>query len=290
MRIAAIQFDIAWEDKAANHAAIEGLLDKAGVAPGTFVLLPELGDTGFSFNLEVIVDDRSLAWGRQVAQERSIILQVGHAERGPDGRGRNCATIIGPDGGMVGQYQKVHPFSYGREIEHFSGGDHLFIADLAFNAGKGAQAAQGEDVMRLGDTTRVCPLICYDLRFPELWRIATCNGAEVFTIGASWPAARQQHWRSLLIARAIENQAYVVGVNRVGADPHLEYLGGSLVVSPTGEIVAEAGDYPAVLQADLDIRTLRTWRETFPALDDMRTELLGSLPLRKGAAETLPPC
>lgn len=266
MRVAAIQFNIAWEDKPANHAAIERLLDEANVPPGTFVVLPELGDTGFSFNLDSIVDGRSLAWATRVARDRSIAIQLGHAERGPDGRGRNCATMIDSQGAVVGQYQKVHPFSFGREVEHFSGGDHLLLIGLRVPRPESRPAT-------------VCPLVCYDLRFPELWRFATARGAEVFTLGASWPAARQQHWRALLIARAIENQAYVVGVNRVGSDPHLEYAGGSIIVSPQGEILAEAGDHPAVLQADLDMMALQDWRTTFPAISDIRPPLIGSWPI-----------
>lgn len=126
----------------------------------------------------------------------------------------------------------------------------------------------------------MCPLICYDLRFPELWRLGAVEEADVFTIGASWPAARQQHWRALLIARAIENQAYVVAVNRIGDDPHIKYAGGSLIISPTGEVLAEApaGNVPIVLQAELDPAALRAWREKFPALADIHRELLGSIP------------
>ena len=114
-------------------------------------------------------------------------------------------------------------------------------------------------------------MICYDVRCPELRRIAAGAGAEVFTIGASWPSARQSHWRSLLIARAIENQAYVVSVNRVGADPHLQYVGGSVIVSPTGEILAEAdGETPQVVLADIDPALAVDARARIPALKNER--------------------
>ncbi len=263
MRFALVQHDIIREDKCANHAIVERMLDDAKIAPGTFVLLPEMGDTGFSFNLDKIVDDESVQWGSRCARERSIYLQVGHAERGPDGRGRNCATVIAPDGEIVGQYQKVHPFSYGREIEHFTGGDHLLLVEI--------------------DGMCICPLICYDLRFPELWRIAARAGAEVVIIVASWPAARQLHWRSLLIARAIEDQAYIIAVNRVGRDPHLEYAGESMIISPEGKILAEGDDRPRVLQADLDLNALRDWRAKFPALRDIHDDLLGSIHIERVA-------
>jgi predicted amidohydrolase len=259
MRFAAIQFDIVWEDKVANHAIIERLLDDANVPAGTFVVLPEMGDTGFSFNLDRIVDERSIEWGMGVARDRGIHIQLGHVTRGRDHRGRNCATVINSRGEGAGQYQKVHPFSYGREIEHFSGGDHLLLVDAGHCS--------------------ICPLICYDLRFPELWRVAARKGAQVFTIGASWPAARQRHWRSLLIARAIENQAFVIAVNRTGRDPHLEYEGGSAIIGPTGEILAEAQREAAVLQAEIDIESLLSWRSTFPALHDLQPSLLGDWPV-----------
>lgn len=259
MRVAAIQFDIVWEDKPANHAIVERMLDDVKIEAGTFVLLPELGDTGFSFNLEKTMDGATLPWAKRVARERGIWLQPGYAERGSDGKGRNCAAVIGPDGEVRGVYQKVHPFSYGREIEHFSGGEKLVICEV--------------------DGAPLCPLICYDLRFPELWRHAALTGAEIFTIGASWPAPRQAHWRALLIARAIENQSYIVAVNRVGSDPHLPYAGGSIIVSPQGEVLAEGGEETAVLTAELDFEALREWRKTFPALRDVHRALLGSIPI-----------
>jgi len=256
MRVAAVQLDIVWEDKPANHAAAESLIEGAGIEPGALVVLPELADTGFSFDIDRIADEQSAAWAASFAARCQLWLQAGFARRGEDGRGRNCAAIVSPAGELGPVYEKVHPFQ-GREAAVYGGGDHLVIRDC--------------------DGAAVCPLICYDLRFPELWRVAVRAGAEVFTIGASWPAVRQAHWRALLIARAIENQAYVVGVNRVGRDPNVEYAGGSIVVSPTGEVVAEAGTGTEVLTATLDLETLRRWRASFPALRDTRTDLLGSM-------------
>lgn len=265
MHFAAVQFDIVWEDKPANHAIIERMLGQAQppLQSNTFVLLPELGDTGFSMNLDRIVDDQSLAWACQLAQRFGVFVQHGFARRATASdhvtrpAGRNCAAVIAPDGSVMGEYRKVHPFSYGKESQFYGGGDHLAIAKCG-----GAM---------------VCPMICYDLRFPELWRLAALAGAEVFTIGASWPAARQHHWRALLLARAIENQAYVVAVNRVGRDPHLPYAGGSIIISPKGDILAEAADQPEILHADLDLASLRQWRAEFPALRDIKRDLLGNI-------------
>ncbi|MFO0873335.1 MAG: nitrilase-related carbon-nitrogen hydrolase [Phycisphaerales bacterium] len=281
MNVLAIQHDIAWEDKQANHATVEDMLDAARPPQGATVVLAELFDTGFSFNLDAIVDARTVAWGQSVAAARSLNILCGHAERGgaseADGarnagearraddrtprtttpRGRNCLTLIAPGGVVRGRYEKVHPFTFGREGEHYGGGSRLLLRRI--------------------DGATVCPLICYDLRFPELWRLAALAGAEVFLLGASWPAARQHHWRALCIARAIENQAYVVAVNRVGRDPTLAYAGGSLVVDPRGKVIAEAGDAPMTLAATLDLADLRAWRAQFPALRDAHREFLGAI-------------
>jgi predicted amidohydrolase len=143
-------------------------------------------------------------------------------------------------------------------------------------------------IARCGDVN-VCPLVCYDLRFPELWRLpalASEHPAEVFTIGASWPTPRAAHWRALLIARAIENLVFVIGVNRTGRDPSHSYAGGSMIVSHAGEILAEAGDGPEVIQADLDLEALRAWRRDFPALRDAQKHLLGTIPIDHAAAES----
>jgi predicted amidohydrolase len=176
VKVAAVQPDIAWEDKPANHATIERMLDEAGVGPGAYVLLPELGDTGFSFDLDAIVDEATLPWATGLAQRLGIWIQPGFAQRGPDGKGRNCAAIIDPAGEVLAVYGKVHPFTYSQEPTYYSGGDSV--------------------VVRACGRAAVCPLICYDLRFPELWRFAAQAGAEVFTIGASWPEPRQAHWRA----------------------------------------------------------------------------------------------
>lgn len=290
MRFACVQLDIVWEDKAANHAIIERMLDGArpAIEPGAFVLIPELGDTGFSMNLDRIVDDRSLAWAISLARRRGIFVQHGFARLAAAGplqargdreaasgkaKGRNCAVIVSPSGDILADYEKVHPFTFGREAEQYSGGDHLSLAHCA--------------------EATVCPLICYDLRFPELWRLAAISAphpaAEVFAIGASWPAPRQHHWRSLCIARAIENQAFVVACNRCGRDPHLPYSGGSLIVSPKGDILAEAADEPMILQADLDLAALRAWRSEFPALRDAHRELLGRARVIGSAPASAPP-
>jgi predicted amidohydrolase len=150
---------------------------------------------------------------------------------------------------LVAKYRKMHPFSLGGENEHYAAGQDPVIFDW--------------------NGVKVCPLVCYDLRFPEIFRTAVVRGAEVFVVIANWPRARQRHWEILLKARAVENQAYLVGINRVGRDPNLKYRGGSLIVDPRGEVIAEGMEREVVIRAEIDPADLRDYRRRFPALRDM---------------------
>lgn len=262
MRAHLVQLDIAWEDRAANHSKVAALLADIDIQSGDLVALPELFDTGFSFNIERTcdTDDATSRFCRGLALERACFVHGSLTAVGPDGRGRNRAVAYGPDGQLLSSYDKIHPFSLGKEHERFSGGD--------------AVTTWWWDAPQAGSLT-VCPAICYDLRFPELFRAGLRLGAEAFVIGANWPSSRSAHWRALLLARAIENQAFVLGINRCGRDPALEYAGGSIAVSPTGEILAEADDREQVLTAEIDPGTLRRWRDKFPAWRDLRPEIFG---------------
>ncbi|HTL28529.1 MAG TPA: nitrilase-related carbon-nitrogen hydrolase, partial [Tepidisphaeraceae bacterium] len=118
----------------------------------------------------------------------------------------------------------------------------------------------------------VAPFVCYDLRFPEIFRRAVRKGATLMTVIANWPEARINHWLTLLQARAIENQCYVIGINRCGFDPQLRYPGRSVVVDPHGVIIADAGHQQRVLIADLDPKLVETTRTKLPFLSDMRED------------------
>lgn len=261
MEVALVQYDIAWEDKAANHARIEAMLDEAGLQPGTFVLLPELGDTGFTINPDVHRNEEhdSMAWARALAHRLDITIQVGHGMRQANGTWHNCATIVGPQGELA-TYAKIHPMRMLGEHRFFAGGESLLVTDIG--------------------PLQAAAMICYDLRFGELFRLAAMEGAELFAIGACWPSERIAHWRALLVARAIEGQAWVLGCNRVGSDPNLDYGGTSIVIAPDGTVLAEAdASQEIVLKATLDVDWGRKFREQFPFLKDMRQDLLGTCPV-----------
>lgn len=265
MRAHLVQLSIAWHDKAANHDRVAALLDKADVSPGDFVLLPEMFDTGFSFDVEATNDKNgtTLTFLLELADDLGVVVQGGrtvaacHSEQCA---ARNIMTAAAPGQRVLCEYTKIHPFSLGGEQARFPGGSDVMVYPHAASDA----------------TFTIQPAICYDLRFPELFRAGLAKGADVIAIGACWPAARAAHWRALLIARAIENQAYALGVNRVGSDPDttekpgLKYAGGSIVVSPRGEVVGELGDEEGVLSVEVDPKEVRRWREIFPAWKDRR--------------------
>lgn len=252
MHIAAVQFDISWEDARSSILSASTMLAMADLPAGTLAVLPEMFATGFSMNAELTLaaqaeTEQTLS---QLALTFGLYLCGGLVARGTSGLPENQAVLYGPDGIEVGRYTKRHPFTPLGE-------------DKVYAAGNEAT------VLKVNDAG-IAPLICYDLRFPEEFRAGAKIGAEVFLILASWPAARQNHWTTLLQARAIENQAYVVGVNRTGQDPNCQYAGGSMIVSPRGEILAQAGAGPQILSAEIDLADLRAYRQDFPALRDMK--------------------
>lgn len=254
MNVLGLQFDIAWEEKPANFSKVRRLLKDAAPERNSLVVLPEMFATGFSMNAGAITEppggetDQFLAG---IAREFGVCLMAGAARQWPGGRPQNQALVFAPDGALIICYAKMRPFTLGGEREHYAAGENL-------------------TVFRWQDCT-VAPFICYDLRFPELFRqAAAAHRPELFTVIASWPEKRILHWVRLLQARAIENQAYVLGVNRIGKDPHFAYCGRSIIVDPHGEILADAGAQEGYLGAKLDLPTLRKYREGLPFLADLR--------------------
>ncbi len=252
MEIFCIQTDIAWEDRPANFARIEAQLDGVMVPSGSLLVFPELCTAGFTMNVAGVAeapDGESARFFGGLAHRFSSHVIAGIPGLNPvTGRGRNEAVCFSPDGAESARYRKLHLFTFAGEGGHYEPGSELVTVDC--------------------DGWKVAPLICYDLRFPEEFRTLAHGGAEVFVVMANWPAIREDHWLTLLRARAIENQAYVVGVNRCGSDPKLEYSGASLVVGPTGQVLARAGSEPTVLRARLERAAIDDWRRDFPALSD----------------------
>ncbi len=254
MRAHLFQLDLVWEDREANFRLVDRAVAKADIEAGDLIVLPELFDSGFSLNVKSTSDKegRTLRFLLELADDLGVTVQGSRTVQSCSAcaNATNRATIVAPGETLLCEYSKIHPFTFGREPEAFDGGDS--IETYAWNG------------------LTICPAVCYDLRFPELFRLGLARGAELFALGANWPDARQQHWQALAIARAIENQAFVLAVNRTGRDPHLNYIGGTIAVGPQGEILGELGDDPGVLSVQIDTDTVRSWRETFPAWRDIK--------------------
>jgi predicted amidohydrolase len=255
MKLICCQFDIAWENKPANHDKVRRLLDQARPSRGSLVILPEMFATGFSMNVAVINDSvthETRDFLSRLAADYGVYVVGGLVETAPDGRGRNECAVFSPAGDELARYCKMHPFTFGGEADHYIAGDSV-------------RTFQWHEFT-------VAPFICYDLRFPEIFRLAVRQGANLYIVIANWPAPRIHHWTALLQARAIENQAYVAGANRCGADPKLSYPGRSSIIDPRGTILAEAESAEGVIAAEADYQALVSYRQELPFLQDMRDD------------------
>lgn len=252
MNIVAVQTDIQWENRKANHANVREMIVRAEIPAGSLIVLPEMFDVGFSMNTAATdPGDPSVSetFVRELAIERKCAVLAGVVARAGGGQLANEAVVFGPDGSELARYRKCRPYSLAGEDQHYCAG----TGQITFE----------------WDGCRIAPFICYDLRFPELFRPAALH-ADLMIVIASWPEPRIEHWFRLLQARAIENLAWVLGVNRTGRDPALNYVGRSCLFDPQGKPIFEADPRPQVLAAEIDPLEPRRWRDKFPVLRDMR--------------------
>jgi predicted amidohydrolase len=256
MRIAAVQHDIVWNDRSANFSRLAPKIAAAVAGGADLVLLTETFSTGFA------VDDPDLGEPEGGPSSQFLVEQAIHhgawvcgscpevpAGSDPaDTRPANSFVLAGPDG-TVHRYHKIHPFTFGGEDRYFRPGDRFVQVEI--------------------DGVRVTPFVCYDLRFAdEFWGLAPTT--DVYLVPANWPEPRRAHWMALLQARAIENQAYVVGCNRVGEGGGLSYVGDSRIVDPLGELLATGSQRETTLFADIDPATVAGVRDRFRFLPDRR--------------------
>jgi predicted amidohydrolase len=254
LSVALLQMDTAWEDVAENHRRADAMLRDAAARGAELAVLPEMFSTGFSMSPERIAEAEGGPSERFLLDRaRSLgIAILGSVPQKAEPRPKNVALLALPSGEIV-RYAKIHPFTFGGEARHYSGGDRVVTATVG--------------------GVRVTPFVCYDLRFPEPFRVAAPD-TDLFVVVANWPDARREHWRVLLRARAIENQAYVVGVNRAGEGGGLRYAGDSVAIDPLGETLAEATPDAGqtTLIAEIDPAVVANARVKFPALTDVRPE------------------
>jgi len=241
LRIGLAQFDQAFEDKTRNRETIRRLLE--GSSALDLFLLPEMTLTGFSMDpARTSLDDADHAWFAGQAREFSTGIVYGGVEDG-----RNVAILLDKEGKRTGVYAKRHLFALGGEPSHYRGGTECVVWDF--------------------EGWRILPAICYDLRFSyHFWEHAA--KADLVVIPANWPASRREHWRTLLRARAIENQVPVAGCNRIGRDPLSRYCGDSLVVDGLGQILSDGVDSEGVVRATLDHADVAKVRAKFPFFAD----------------------
>lgn len=256
LRVALIQQDTVWQEPTTNLARARDFVADAASAGARVAVFPELFTLGFTMAPEPFAEPipgPTVAAMTSLSREFGLYL-VGSVVEAHVPHPRNAAFVTTPDGSLLAVYRKIHPFSYGEENLHYSGG-----SDCPVFAVDGIP----------------CGLqICYDLRFPEPFRALAVRGAEVVFVSANWPARRIAAWSTLLPARAIENQMAICGVNRVGRDAlGLDYSGASAIHDCFGEVIAQGTAGEGLVVGDIDLIQLRAWRERFPALNDRRPDV-----------------
>ena len=253
MKIGVVQLDILWENKSQNMKKCEEFFNEASALDCDLLVFPELTLIGFTMDTalaESFSDSESIACFAKYCHQYSIDCVFGLSEKA-DGKFYNTLVHINKCGELTSKYRKMHPFSFGEEV--YEAGDTCCSFTL-----------MGENIGLS---------ICYDLRFPELFQQLS-KDCKCIIVSANWPAKRSEHWRSLLQARAIENQCYMIGCNCVGTQKSISYSGNSIVVSPDGDIIASAeSSREQFICSTIDLSEAEDLRKSFPVKYDRRTDI-----------------
>jgi len=259
LNLAILQMDIQAGSPDANFARLEQLLEQAAALTPKpdLVLFPEMWNTGYALEeIETLADEngeRTKALIAEYSRRHGIHVIAGSiAEKRQDGV-YNTTYAFDREGRQHAEYSKMHLFRLMDEEKHLLAGDSPGTLEL--------------------DGLPAATMICYDIRFPELARRLALGGAKLLLVPAEWPNPRLHHWRTLLTARAIENQMYVVACNRTGVSGSTSFFGHSMVVDPWGEIVAEADEQETILQATIDLALVDEVRARIPVFEDRRPSL-----------------
>lgn len=251
---AAIQFTIRPGEVDANLAHARAALKRVSEQGARLAVLPEMWSSGFSYRNLGALAMRTAEIVEELQQlSRTLGLVIVGSMPEPHGDRVFNSVHLMDNGTLAGVYRKMHLFS-------------LLGEERSFAAGNGWLLAQ-TSVGRIG------VIICYDLRFPELSRRLALEGAQIICVPAQWPRPRDEHWRTLLLARAIENQLFVVSANTCGTIGKLDFFGMSMIIGPRGEILAEAGAGETEIMASLDMGEIGDWRAQIPCFSDRRPEL-----------------
>lgn len=254
MKIALIQLNIAWESKKVNLNRAKSFIERAAEERCDVIVFPEMFNTGFSMDISKIAEDKNGETFKilsKAAKKNSIYVIAGFPIKlSNEEKGRNIAVVFDRKGNVIAQYTKMHPFSLLKEDQYYLAGNNPVIFNI--------------------DKTPCSIFICYDLRFPEIFRKVAKNVEVIFVI-ANWPSSRKNHWDALLKARAIENQCFVIGVNRTGTDGNgIKYHGSSLVYDPFGRKICSGNSKNEFLICELNPLETLLIRTNFPFLRDMR--------------------
>jgi predicted amidohydrolase len=251
------QMDVKFGDPAVNFATVTRMTEEAKRRGSDLILFPELWSTAYdltrasryasSLDTGLFADLSALAQRTGIHILGSTLSILGVNQFG------NTLTVFAPDGTLLADYSKIHLFRLMDEHQYLTAGDKPILVDLPFG--------------------RAGLAICYDLRFPELFRGYALAGAEMVFLPAEWPHPRLSHWQTLVRARAIENQMFVFACNRVGRDSSNEFFGHSMAVDPWGEILAEGGEGEELITLTADLSKVQEARRKIPVLQDRRPEV-----------------
>lgn len=249
--------DIAFGNPTENYQKAERLIKEAMKENPDIIVFPELWTTGYDLTRLETIADKGAANTIDFLKKAAIKYQVHFvggsvANQGEQGV-KNTLLIINNKGHLVHSYSKLHLFKLMDEHLYLEAGEEIGLFDL--------------------DNSTFGGVICYDIRFPEWIRAHTSKGAEALFVVAEWPAPRLTHWRSLLIARAIENQCFVIACNRSGNDPNNEFAGHSMIIDPWGDVIAEAGATEEILSSVIELDLVKDIRKQIPIFEDRRPDL-----------------
>ena len=253
VKTAAVQFNISLGEIEPNLLHVRSELERLAGEGVQLVLLPEMWATGFAYKQ---LNELAQRTSELLSELASLSLKYGMVIIGSlpephDNKVYNTAYVL-DRGELKGKYRKIHLFSLMQEDRSFDAGDSWLLVETSI--------------------ARIGVFICYDLRFPELARRLAVEGAEVLVVPGEWPKPRQEHWRTLLRARAIENQLFVVAANCCGMVGKLDFFGMSMIIDPKGDLLAEAGYDAESIVATLDFAAMSAWREQIPCFNDRKPE------------------
>ena len=259
MKVLVLQFRIEPANAQQNENKIKQLFDKHVTANTECVVLPEMWNNGYALEkLNDLADhnlERSQQFIAQLAQDYNVAIVAGSVSNIKNDKVYNTAFTVNQSGEIINSYDKVHLVPMLQEPDYLEAGDKV------------------PEAFQLTDDVTATQIICYDLRFPELLRYPARKGAQIAFYVAQWPEARKAHWRTLLQARAIENDMFVVGSNGCGNDGSTEYAGHSIVVNPNGEVLAELEHEEGQIELDLNMEEVAQQRKAIPVFENLRKEL-----------------